>query len=226
MIELDELRPSRSAWEMFAMGKAIRTAGLFLAFIALSIDPALAHHVMGGHMPVTFADGLLSGLAHPIIGFDHFAAVVAVACLASAHRAGSLLVVSFVVAMIVGVAIHVRGTTLPAAEIIVALSVVLLGAVLLRNRSLHTGAALALFTAVGLTHGYALGESIYGSEPSPLAGYFIGLVVIQSAVALSVMFAARAVLQRQSEILTLRLIGAGIVGIGLTALILQVVPAP
>ena len=133
-------------------------------------------------MPVTFADGLLSGLAHPIIGFDHFAAVVAVACLASAHRAGSLLVVSFVVAMTVGVAIHVRGTTLPAAEIIVALSVVLLGAALLRNRTLHTGAALALFIAVGLTHGYALGESIYGSEPSPLAGYFIGLVAIQSAV--------------------------------------------
>ena len=84
MIALDELRPSRSAWEMFAMGKRIRTAGLFLLSIALSIDPALAHHVMGGHMPVTFADGLLSGLAHPIIGFDHFAAVVAVACLASA----------------------------------------------------------------------------------------------------------------------------------------------
>jgi len=210
---------------MFAMGKGIQTAGLFLASITLLIDPALAHHVMGGHMPLTFADGLLSGLAHPIVGLDHFAAVVAVACLASAHRAGSLLVVSFVAAMTVGVAIHVRGTTLPAAEIIVALSVVLLGAVLLRNRTLHTGAALALFIAVGLTHGYALGESIYGSELSPLVAYFIGLVVIQSAVALSVMFAARAVLQRQSEILTLRLIGAGIVGIGLTVLMQQVVPA-
>jgi urease accessory protein len=211
---------------MFVMGKWIQTAGLFLTSIALLIDPALAHHVMGGHVPVTFADGLLSGLAHPIIGLDHFAAVVAVACLASAHRAGSLLVVSFVVAMIAGVAIHVRGATLPAAEIIVALSVVLLGAVLLRNRSLHTGAALALFIAVGLTHGYALGESIYGSESSPLVAYFIGLVAIQSAVALSVMFAARAVLQRQSEILTLRLIGAGIVGIGLTVLIQHLIPVP
>jgi urease accessory protein len=211
---------------MFVMGKWIQTAGLFLTSIALLIDPALAHHVMGGHVPVTFADGLLSGLAHPIIGLDHFAAVVAVACLASAHRAGSLLVVSFVVAMIAGVAIHVRGATLPAAEIIVALSVVLLGAVLLRNRSLHTGAALALFIAVGLTHGYALGESIYGSESSPLVAYFIGLVAIQGAVALSVMFAARAVLQRQSEILTLRLIGAGIVGIGLTVLIQHLIPVP
>jgi urease accessory protein len=208
------------------MGKWIQTGALFLASIALLIDPAFAHHVMGGRVPVTFADGLLSGLAHPIIGLDHFAAVVAVACLASAHRAGPLLVVSFVLAMIAGVSIHVRGTTLPAAEIIVALTVIVLGAVLLRDRTLHTGAALALFVAVGLTHGYALGESIYGSESSPLAAYFIGLVAIQSAVALSVMFAARAMLQRKSEILTLRLVGAGIVGIGLAVLAQQVIPVP
>jgi len=137
-----------------------------------------------------------------------------------------LLVVGFVVAMVAGVAIHVRGMTLPAAEIIVALSVIVLGAVLLRNRGLHTCAALALFIAAGLTHGYALGESIYSSETSPLAGYFIGLVAIQSAVALSVMFAARAVLRRKSEILTLRMVGAGIVGVGLTVLIQQVIPVP
>ena len=208
------------------MGKWIWTSGLLLASTALLIDPALAHHVMGGRVPGTFAEGLLSGLAHPIIGLDHFAAIVAVACLASAHRAGSLLVVGFVVAMIAGVAIHVRGTTLPAAEIIVALSVIVLGAVLLRNRGLHTSAALALFIAAGLTHGYALGESIYSSETSPLAGYFIGLVAIQSAVALSVMFAARTVLRTKSEILTLRMVGAGVVGVGLTVLIQQVIPVP
>ena len=211
---------------MFVMAKRIQIAGLLLASIVLLVDPALAHHVMGGRVPVTLADGLLSGLAHPIIGLDHFAALVAVASLASAHRAGSMLVVTFVVAMVAGVTIHVRGTTLPAAEIIVALSVVLLGAVLLRNRGLHTSAALALFIAVGLTHGYALGESIYGSQSSPLAAYFIGLVAVQSAVALSVMFAARAVLRRKSEILTLRLVGAGIVGVGLTVLMQQVIPVP
>jgi urease accessory protein len=208
------------------MAKWIQAVGLFLAAICLLIDPALAHHVMGGRMPVTFADGLLSGLGHPIIGIDHFAAIVAIACLASTHRAGSWLVVSFVAAMIAGVSVHVRGATVPAAEIMVALSVILLGAVLLRNRSLHTAAALVLFVAVGLTHGYALGESIYGSESSPLIAYFIGLAAIQSAAALAVMFVARALLQRQSDILALRLVGAGIVGIGLTVLMQQVIPAP
>src|SRR6476469_5822310 len=111
------------------MMKWMQAAGLSLAAVALSVDPVLAHHIMGGRMPTTFADGLLSGLGHPIIGLDHFAAIVAVACLASVHRAGWLLVVSSVVAMIAGAAIHVRGATVPAAEIIVALSVISLGMV-------------------------------------------------------------------------------------------------
>ena len=50
--------------------------------------PAFAHHVMGGKTPSTFREGILSGLGHPVIGIDHFAAVVAVGCLAAAHRAG------------------------------------------------------------------------------------------------------------------------------------------
>src|SRR5258706_3532819 len=118
------------------MGKWIQAAGLFLASIALLIDPALAHHVMGGQVPVTFRDGLLSGLAHPIIGIDHFAAVVAVACLASGHRAGSLFVFSFVGAMGAGGAIHFRGPTPAAAGIILALSLIVLGAVLPWHRML------------------------------------------------------------------------------------------
>jgi urease accessory protein len=206
------------------MMKWIQAAGLFLAAVALSIGPAFAHHVMGGRIPATFADGLLSGLGHPVIGLDHFAAVIAVACLASVHRAGWLLVAGFVVAMVAGAAIHVRGASVPAAEIMVALSVMTLGVVLLRDRSLAVGAALGLFAAVGLIHGYVLGESIYGAESSPLVAYFIGLAAIQTAVALAAMFGARAVLQRQSGILALRLLGAGIAGIGLAVLMQHVIP--
>lgn len=205
------------------MTKWMRAAGLLVAAVALSIDPALAHHVMDGAMPASFADGLLSGLGHPVIGLDHFAAVIAVAWLASAHRAGWLLVVGFVLAMIAGVAVHVRGATVPAAEIMVAISVIVLGAVLLRNRGLPVRAALGLFAIVGLIHGYALGESIYGAEPSPLAGYFTGLAAIQMAVALGAMYAARTVLQRQPGIPALRLAGAAVAGIGLAVLTQHVI---
>src|SRR5258706_12280036 len=99
---------------MFAMGKLIQTAGLFLASIALLIDPALAHHVMGGQVPVTFRDGLLSGLAHPIIGIDHFAAVVAVARLAAAHPWGSVVRGVFVVCMCAECGVFVHWPPTPA----------------------------------------------------------------------------------------------------------------
>jgi urease accessory protein len=188
-------------------------------------NPAFAHHVMGGRMPVTFMQGLLSGLGHPVIGIDHFAAVVAVGCLAAAHRAGAALAVAFVVAMMAGVAVHLHGATVPAAELLVALTVIALGGILLRWPRLPLAAALGLFVLVGLTHGYALGESIYGAEPTPLYAYLLGLAVIQSAVALGAMSIARAVTQH-GDVVKLRFIGAGVAGIGIAVLMQQIIPPP
>lgn len=193
------------------------------ALIALA-EPAFAHHLMGGKMPSTFGEGILSGLGHPVIGIDHFAAVVAVGCLAAAHRAGAALAVAFVAAMMCGVAVHLQAVTVPADEILVALSVIALGAILLRRRDLPVAGALALFVLVGLIHGYALGESIFGAERTPLAAYLVGLAIIQSAVALAAMALARAF--ARSDAVKLRLIGAGIAGIGLAVLVQQIVPAP
>ena len=190
----------------------------------LAAEPALAHHLMGGRTPATFMEGLLSGFGHPVIGIDHFAAVVAVGCLAAAHRAGPALAVSFVVAMMCGVAIHLQAVTVPADEILVAVSVIALGAILLRRRELPLVGALALFIIIGLIHGYALGESIYGAERTPLYAYLLGLAVIQSAVALAAMGVARALLR--VDAVKLRLIGAGIAGIGLAVLVQQLIPAP
>ena len=55
------------------------------------------------------------------------------------------------------------------------------------------GAALVLFAMVGAVHGYALGESIYGAEPTPLYAYLLGLAVIQSAIALAAATVARSI---------------------------------
>ena len=189
-------------------------AGLFLA-----AEPALAHHVMGGRMPATFGEGFLSGLGHPVIGLDHFAAVVAVGCLAAAHRAGAVLALGFVAAMMLGVAAHLGGTTVPGAELLVALTVIGLGVAVVRTPPLPAAAAVALFIAAGLVHGYALGESIYGAERAPLAAYLVGLAIIQSAIALAAMSLA----QRVS--LAVRLAGAAIAGVGLTFFVQQIVPA-
>src|SRR5215218_10605135 len=92
----------------------------FTGMLVLAVAPAHAHHVMGGKLPVSFGEGLLSGLGHPIIGLDHLAAIVAVGCLAAAQRVGALLVVAYVVAMMGGTLLHLQGANVPASEALVA----------------------------------------------------------------------------------------------------------
>lgn len=198
---------------------------LSIALVSASViaaGPALAHHPMGGVTPATFGDGLLSGLGHPIIGLDHFAAVVAVGCLAAAHRAATGLVLGFVLAMMAGVALHLYGPPVPGAEIVVALSVLGLGVLVLMRRAMTAAAALIVFAAAGLLHGYVLGEAIYGAEATPLAAYLLGLAVIQGAIALGAMHLARLVTLRGSDRVALRLAGAGIAGIGFVLVVQQI----
>lgn len=204
--------------------KSIIALPLSLAAAVLTSGPVFAHHVMGGKLPATFTDGFLSGLGHPVIGLDHFAAVVAIGCLASVHRAGTWLAVGFVLAMMGGVVLHLQGLGLPGTEMLVALSVIGLGALMLRKQAMPASAALSLFVLVGLLHGYALGESIFGAERTPLYAYLTGLAVIQSAVALAAMHVTR-LLTRQGEMTKLRLVGAGIAGIGFAILVQQIMPS-
>jgi urease accessory protein len=191
-------------------------------FLVLAADPAAAHHVMGGKLPATFGQGVLSGLGHPIIGLDHLAAVIAVGCLAALYRAGAALAAGFVLAVIAGAAVHVQGATVPGSEMLVALSVVVLGACLIWRNALPPAAALALFVLAGLLHGYALGESIVGAEPAPLTAYFAGLAVIQTAIALGAMTLTRLFAHPAwGDVAPVRLLGAGIAGIGIALTVAQ-----
>ena len=95
----------------------------------------LAHHPMGGKTPSTFIEGLLSGLGHPVIGLDHLAFLL-VGVAVGVGGLNLVLPVVFVVAMAIGVAAHVKGVNLPAAEIVVALSVLLAGFLIARGRAL------------------------------------------------------------------------------------------
>ncbi len=208
------------------MNRQFRRLSLSLIVLAFSGAPAFAHHLMGGRTPATFGEGILSGLGHPVIGLDHFAAVVAVGCLAAAHRAAYALVIAFVLAMMAGVALHLHGATVPGSEVLVALSVIALGALMLGDRQIPAAAALLLFAMVGAVHGYALGESIYGAEPTPLYAYLLGLAIVQSAIALGAAALARSLMRRQgADLSPLRLVGAGIAGIGLAVLMQQMIPA-
>jgi urease accessory protein len=200
-----------------------RTAFIVLAVIIAGMGTAAAHHVMGGEMPSTFGQGFLSGLGHPVIGPDHLAFLVAVGVAVGVGGLSLALPIVFVAASAIGVALHVYGFELPGVELIVALSVVLIGALVASGRALPLAAWAALFGLAGIAHGYAYGESIVGAEPTPLWAYLIGLVIIQSALSVGVALITRRTGESVSAIAP-RLAGAVVLGVGLAALIGQIVP--
>ena len=83
--------------------------------LLLTAMPASAHHVMGGGVPSTFSQGLLSGLGHPVIGADHLAFLIAVGVAVGVGGLNLALPVLFVAASAIGVALHVNGMNLPGA---------------------------------------------------------------------------------------------------------------
>jgi urease accessory protein len=146
--------------------------------------PAYAHHPMGGEMPQTFLQGLLSGLGHPIIGLDHLAAIVGVGALAGIARRGVVPVLIFSAAMMAGVALHLARVDLPGGELLVGLATLAIGALLILRVAISPALAVPLFGVAGLVHGHALGESVVGAEPTPIVAYLVGLFIVQSAIGL------------------------------------------
>ena len=142
-----------------------------------------AHHAMDNLLPATLLQGLLSGLAHPVIGLDHFAFIVAAGVLASTFAAGWVLPIVFLVASFHGAAFHVYGFNLPASEWWIGVTLLVMAALMIRRGTAHAPATVVLFAVGGFAHGYAFGESIVGAEATPLAGYLVGLIIIQIAVA-------------------------------------------
>ena len=166
-------------------GKTFSRSPLHLfAMLALVLAPrtAFAHHALGGITPRTFAEGFLSGLAHPVIGLDHLVFVLLAGAYAGLLRQRSAPI-AFILAAIPGCLLCVHGFDLPFSEKVLAGSLLVAG--LLAGATLRLRAALnaALFAACGVLHGYAYGEAIVGSQPAPLAAYLIGFTLIQLAIA-------------------------------------------
>lgn len=195
-------------------------SGIALLALVITAHPALAHHASGSKLPVNAFEGFMSGLAHPVIGLDHFAFVVSVGLLAAIKRQGILIPVAFVLAAMVGTGIHLLQLSLPAAEFFVAGSVLLFGVLLAMKQEINGWIVLGLAAIAGLFHGYAYGESIFGAEMSPLIAYLAGFTTIQLAVATAAFLIGKAFLKRKIEqpAMILRFAGFVICGIGFTVL--------
>ncbi|HET7409424.1 MAG TPA: HupE/UreJ family protein, partial [Paracoccaceae bacterium] len=95
---------------------------LTAAAAALLATPALAHHPMGGAPMETFTDGLLSGVGHPILGFDHLFFIAAVGVAAAFTGRALTAPLGYIAGMLGGCVLIMAGVVLPAVEMVIALS--------------------------------------------------------------------------------------------------------
>ncbi|MFO1283384.1 MAG: HupE/UreJ family protein [Burkholderiales bacterium] len=193
-------------------GPAPHRVAAALALCALAV-PAWAHHGMDGATPRTLEQGLVSGLAHPVIGLDHLAFLVVAILLVLALKGAARWVVPlvFVAGTVAGTALHLGATNIPMSETLVAASIVVAGGLLIAGRVPGAPALATLFAVCGVLHGYAYGESIIGAEATPLAAYLAGFAMIQYAIIAGGAAALEAVAGRSPRLAaTLHKLGNGL----------------
>jgi urease accessory protein len=154
---------------------------------------------MGGRPVETIGQGLMSGLAHPVIGLDHLAFIIAIGIAATLVRGGAGLPLLFIAGSAAGVLAHVARLDVPFAELTVAASVICIGAALAAGRPGSSGVWLGFVAGAGLLHGYAFGESVVGVEATPIVAYVLGLSLVAAAIAYGVMALTRAVSRAYPE---------------------------
>ena len=181
---------------------ALSILGVVLFFPIMSY----AHEGSGG--------GFMSGLTHPVLGFDHLLAMLSVGIL-SAQMGGQAIwrvPLTFVLVMLFGGVLGINGVPLFSVELGIALSVFALGIAIALERKLSSLLAMVFVGFFAIFHGHAHGTEMPSlSKPVFYAcGFVIGTAGIHVAGVLIGIIAER--LKDGGQLL--RYAGAGIAGIG------------
>ena len=134
-------------------------------------SPASAHGIGGA------LSGFIDGFAHPLLGLDHVVAMVAVGLWGTflGTPAIWLLPIVFPLVMAIGGALGILGVPLPATEIGIAASAVVLGAMVALAARPALWIAAVLVGAFAIFHGYAHGAELPAGADA--AAYSVGFVV-------------------------------------------------
>lgn len=160
--------------------------------------------------------GFLHGFAHPLGGFDHILAMVAVGLWAGQLGGAALwrVPLAFVAMLIIGGMAAMLGAPLPIVELGIIGSVVVLGALVALATRLPTWGGMGLVGLFALFHGHAHGaEMPLASEPLLYAGGFVCATVLLHALGMAAGF-------NLSRSLPARLVRAGGGAIALTGVYL------
>jgi urease accessory protein len=157
------------------------------ALFALCLAPTTAF----AHVGVASTSGFVHGFAHPISGLDHQLAMILVGIFAYqlGERALWLVPLTFVSVMAIGGFLGVMGVPIPFVELGIALSVIVLGAIVAFGVRAPVAVAMGVVGLFAIFHGHA-----HGSEmPLDASGidYGIGFMIataIHHAVGISIGF--------------------------------------
>lgn len=143
----------------------------------LALGMALAAPLAHAHSEAGAVGGFISGFVHPVSGWDHVAAMVAVGIWGAFLGAPAmwLLPVIFPLVMAMGGALGVLGVPVPGVETGIALSGVVLGAMIVfavRPPLWVAGALVAIFA---IFHGYAHGAEL--PQAANAVTYALGFVI-------------------------------------------------
>jgi urease accessory protein len=173
------------------------SGSLIAVAAALQPGPALAHHPFGMAEGTDLSPwmGFVSGIGHPLLGPDHLLFLLAIGFVGLRRPLGWVLplLAAGLLGSAVAQVIPLGESLSTLAEALVSLSLVLAGLVALAK----VPPAL-LLPAIAL-HGYLLGGTVVGAEPTPLVTYFLGLLIGQGALLLAVTAGSRALLSSLQE---------------------------
>ena len=153
------------------MRHAIRTFFLIITLLAVANTSAFAHTGEG------LTGGFVSGLTHPIFGWDHVVAMVAVGLWGAVlgRPAIWILPIVFPLVMAFGAALGVAGIPVPFIEAGIALSGVVLGLLIVFFVKTPMVIAAVLVGLFAIFHGHAHGTEL-PEAANPIA-YAIGFVI-------------------------------------------------
>jgi len=172
---------------------------LSAALVACAFAPlALAHPE--GHGAHDFAAGFL----HPFTGIDHLLAMIAVGLWAVrlGSRAVWTLPIVFPLAMLFGAALGANGIGLPAIEPMIAISVIVLGALVAAGMRMPLVASAVLVGVFAIFHGYAHAIEAPSSQIGAYAAGFVSATVALHAlgIAAGILLARHARQESQMQI--------------------------
>jgi urease accessory protein len=141
------------------------------AFCLMIAAPAFAHTGEG------FAGGFAGGFAHPLLGPDHVAAMLAVGLWGAFLGMPALLVlpVMFPLVMAAGGVLGILGVPLPSVEIGIAASAVVFGLMVALAAKPNLWIAAILVGIFAIFHGHAHGAEL--PEGADAVAYSVGFVI-------------------------------------------------